>query len=120
RDDVKWQDGKPMTAEDVKFTLEVIVDPKFRSGRTAGHNLLYDIQVVSPTELTCKMKEPFAPYLSSLSETFIVPKHILGPEADRNTAAFNQAPIGTGAFKWGRRVAGDHIELVANTSYHGE
>lgn len=120
RDDVKWHDGKPFTAEDVKFTLELIVDPNFRSWRTAGHNLVQDITVVSPTELTWRMKEPFAPYLSFLTETFMVPRHILGPVADRNTAAFNQSPIGTGAFKWGRRVAGDHIELTANENYHGE
>ncbi|WP_199173222.1 peptide ABC transporter substrate-binding protein [Pollutimonas subterranea] len=120
RDDVKWHDGAPLTAEDVKFTLELIVDPNFRSWRTAGHNLVHDIAVVSPTELTWRMKEPFAPYLSFLTETFIVPKHVLEREADKNAAAFNQAPIGTGAFKWGSRVAGDHINLVANTSYHGE
>ncbi len=120
RDDVKWHDGAPLTAEDVKFTLELIVDPDFRSWRTAGHNLVSDITVVSPTELTWRMKEPFAPYLSFLTETFIVPKHVLEPEADKNAAAFNQAPIGTGAFKWGNRVAGDHINLVANTNYHGE
>ena len=120
RDDVKWHDGTPFTAEDVKFTLELIVDPNFRSWRTSGHNLVYDIKVVSPTEITWRMKEPFAPYLSFLTETFIVPKHILEPEADRNSAAFNQAPVGTGPFKWGRRVAGDHIELVGNPDYHGE
>ena len=120
RDDVKWHDGTPFTAEDVKFTLELIVDPNFRSWRTAGHTLVYDIKVVSPTEITWRMKEPFAPYMSFLTETFIVPKHILEPEADRNTAAFNQSPIGTGPFKWGRRVAGDHIELVGNPDYHGE
>ncbi|PLC55238.1 ABC transporter substrate-binding protein [Pollutimonas nitritireducens] len=120
RDDVKWHDGAPLTAEDVKFTLELIVDPNFRSWRTAGHNLVYDIAVVSPNELTWRMKEPFAPYLSFLTETFIVPKHVLEREADKNAAAFNQAPIGTGAFKWGKRVAGDHINLVANANYHGE
>ncbi|WP_353146570.1 peptide ABC transporter substrate-binding protein [Pollutimonas bauzanensis] len=120
RDDVKWHDGKPLTAEDVKFTLELIVDPNFRSWRTTGHNLVHDIKVVSPTELTWRMKEPFAPYLSFLTETFIVPKHVLESEADKNAAAFNQAPIGTGAFKWGSRVAGDHINLVANRDYHGE
>ncbi len=120
RDDVKWHDGKPFTAEDVKFTLELIVDPNFRSWRTAGHTLVRDIKVVSPTEITWRMTQPFAPYLAFLAETFIVPKHILEPEADRNTAAFNQAPIGTGAFKWVRRVAGDHIELAANRNYHGE
>ena len=120
RDDVRWHDGKPFTAEDVKFTLELIVNPKFRSWRTAGHSLVRDIAVVSPTEITWRMEEAFAPYLSFLTETFIVPKHILGTEADPNVSAFNQAPVGTGAFKWGQRVAGDHLELVANLEYFGQ
>jgi peptide/nickel transport system substrate-binding protein len=120
RDDVRWHDGEPFTAEDVKYTLELITDPDFRAWRTTGHSLLRDITVVSPTEITWRMEEAFAPYLSFLTETFIVPKHILEKEADPNTAAFNQAPIGTGAFKWGQRVAGDHIELVANPDYFGE
>ena len=120
RDDVRWHDGEPFTAEDVKFTLELITNPNFRSWRTTGHSLLRDITVVSPREITWRMEEAFAPYLSFLTETFIVPKHILEKEADPNTAAFNQAPVGTGAFKWGKRVAGDHLELVANPDYFGE
>ncbi len=120
RDDVKWHDGKPFTADDVKFTLELILNPNFRAWRTGGHSLVEDIKVVSPTEITWRMKEPFAPYLSFLAETFIVPKHVLAAEGDPNTTAFNQAPIGTGAFKWGNRVAGDHLELVANPDYVGE
>ena len=120
RDDVRWHDGEPFTAEDVKFTLELITNPKFRAWRTSGHSLVRDITVVSPTEITWRMEEAFAPYLSFLAETFIVPKHILEKEADPNAAAFNQAPVGTGAFKWAQRVAGDHIELVANPDYFGE
>jgi peptide/nickel transport system substrate-binding protein len=120
RDDVLWHDGEPFTAEDVKYTLELITNPDFRAWRTTGHALVRDITVVSPTEITWRMEEAFAPYLSFLTETLIVPKHILEKEADPNTAAFNQSPIGTGAFKWGRRVAGDHLELVANPDYFGE
>lgn len=120
RDDVRWHDGKPFRAEDVKFTLELITNPNFRSWRTAGHALVRDITVVSPTELSWRMEEAFAPYLSFLTETFIVPKHILEKEANPNNAAFNQAPVGTGAFKWEKRVAGDHLELVANTEYFGD
>jgi peptide/nickel transport system substrate-binding protein len=120
RDDVRWHDGEPFTADDVKFTLELITNPKFRAWRTAGHSLVRDIKVVSPTELTWRMEEAFAPYLSFLAETFMVPKHILEKEADPNAAAFNQAPVGTGAFKWAQRIAGDHIELVANADYAGE
>ncbi|RMC36258.1 peptide ABC transporter substrate-binding protein [Paracoccus alkanivorans] len=120
RDDVKWHDGEPFTAEDVKFTLELVVDPNFRSWRTTGHDLVRDLTVVSPTEITWRMEEPFAPYMAILVETMMVPKHILGPEEDRNNAPFNQAPVGTGAFKWGSRTAGDHLELVANPDYFGE
>ncbi|AMY70438.1 peptide ABC transporter substrate-binding protein [Frigidibacter mobilis] len=120
RDDVTWHDGAPFTAEDVKFTLDLIVNPDFRSWRTAGHSLLREVTVVSPTEITWRMERPFSPYLSFLTETFIVPKHILEAEADPNTAAFNQAPVGTGAFKWDARIAGDHISLLANPDYFGE
>lgn len=120
RDDVRWHDGEPFTAEDVKFTLELVTNPKFRAWRTAGHSLVRDIKVVSPTEITWRMEEAFAPYLSFLAETFMVPKHILEKEADPNAAAFSQAPVGTGAFKWAQRIAGDHIELVANADYVGE
>jgi peptide/nickel transport system substrate-binding protein len=120
RDDVLWHDGTPFTAEDVKFTLELIVNPDFRAWRTTGHSLVRDITVVSPTELTWRMEEAFAPYLTFLTETFIVPKHILETATDLNENAFNQAPVGTGAFKWGQRLAGDRLELVANPDYFGE
>src|SRR3712207_4479505 len=72
RDDVRWHDGRPFTAEDVKFTLELITNPNFRSWRTTGHALVRDITVVSPAEVTWRMEQAFAPYLSFLTETFIV------------------------------------------------
>lgn len=120
RDDVKWHDGKPFTAEDVKFSLELILNKDFRSWRTAGHNLLSDITVVSPTEISWKMEKAFAPYLNFLTETFIIPKHAFDGVADPNAAPFNTNPIGTGAFKFGSRTAGDHVALTANPDYHGE
>src|SRR5690606_215026 len=63
---------------------------------------------------------PFAPYPSILSNTFIVPKHAFEGMDDPNSAPFNQAPIGTGAFKWVSRVAGDHLTLEANQDFWGE
>lgn len=67
RDDVHWHDGNPFTAEDVKFTLELITNPKFRAWRTGGHSLVRDLTVVSPTEITWRMEQVFAPYLSFLT-----------------------------------------------------
>jgi len=120
RDDVRWHDGRPFTAEDVKFTLELLVDKEFRSWRTTGHEHVRDLTVVSPSEITWRMAKPFAPYFSILASTFIVPKHAFDGVADKNTAPFNNAPIGTGAFKFKTRVAGSYIELEANADYFGE
>ncbi|MBO0662870.1 peptide ABC transporter substrate-binding protein [Jiella sp. MQZ9-1] len=119
RDGVKWHDGKPFTAEDVKFTLELLVDPNFKSWRRDGHNLVENLTVVSPTELTFDLKTPYAPYSSILAATFIVPKHSF-EGVDPNNAPFNNAPIGTGPFKWVERMAGDHITLAANDGYFGD
>jgi peptide/nickel transport system substrate-binding protein len=120
RDDVKWHDGTPFTAEDVKFTLELMVDPDFRSWRRTGHEHVRNITVSSPTEISWEMDTAFAPYASILADTYIVPKHAFDGVADKNSAPFNNAPIGTGPFKWVSRVAGDNIQLEANPDYFGE
>jgi len=120
REGVKWHDGEPFTADDVKYTIDLINNPDFRAGSRTGHSSVKDIKVVSPTELTWRMERPYATYAAILAWTFIVPKHVLEKSSDPNTAPFNGAPIGTGPFRWGERVAGDHITLLANTSYFGD
>lgn len=117
RDDVKWHDGTPFTAEDVKFTIELINNSSFRAGRRAGHSLVRDIVVESPTEIRWRLERPFAPYLAILGWTFMVPRHLLADVDDPNTAPFNSAPVGTGPFKWNSRMAGDHLILSANDEY---
>lgn len=120
RDGVKWHDGTPFTAEDVKYTLELAVNDNFRSARRAGHDLVRDLTVVSPTELTFTMAQPYAPYMAILASTWIVPKHIVEKAADPNNSELNTSPIGTGPFKWVSRTPGDFIQLAANEDYFGE
>lgn len=119
RTDAKWHDGTPFTAEDVKFTLDLINTPGFRARNRVGHSLVKDIVVAAPDEIHWRMERAYSPYLSILALTFIVPGHILGKAGDPNTAPFNSAPVGTGPFRWGERVAGDRILLQASTAYHG-
>ncbi|MFT3691185.1 peptide ABC transporter substrate-binding protein [Paenirhodobacter sp.] len=118
KEGVTWHDGKPFTAEDVKFSLQLPMEKDFRSGRSTGYALVQEITVVSPTEIRWTMSIPFAPMSAVLASTWIVPKHAFDGVADKNTAPFNNAPIGTGPFKWKNRMAGDHIELEANAAYH--
>ncbi|MDO9525910.1 MAG: peptide ABC transporter substrate-binding protein, partial [Gemmobacter sp.] len=120
RDDVKWHDGAPFTAEDVKFSLDLINVEGFRSRTRVGHSLVSDVTVVSPTEITWRMSEAFSPYLALLANTHMVPRHLLQDAADPNDTPFGTAPVGTGPFRWGTRTPGDNITLLAYDEYHGD
>lgn len=119
RSGVTWHDGAPFTAEDVKFSFDLLKDPKFRAFTRSGFDLMEDIKVESPTEISWRTTKPYAPLPALLSWTFIVPKHILAKASDPNTAPFNNAPVGTGPFIWKDRVPGDHITLTANPHFFG-
>jgi peptide/nickel transport system substrate-binding protein len=120
RPGVVWHDGAPFTAEDVKYTLALLANPNFRARTRQGHELVQDVTVSGPLEISWRMSKPYAPYLALMSWTFIVPKHILEGASDPNTAPFNNAPVGTGPFRWSERVPGDHLTLVANEKYFGK
>lgn len=119
RPGVKWHDGAPFTADDVKYTFDLINNKKFRAWLRNGFSLMQDIKVISPTEISWKMGKPYAPFASILCWTFMVPQHVLAKASDPNTAPFNNAPVGTGPFMWKERVPGDHITLTANPHFFG-
>jgi peptide/nickel transport system substrate-binding protein len=120
REGVKWHDGTPFTAEDVKYSLELLKNSEFRASTRNGHELIEKIEVISPTEISWTMKSRSASYPAVLAWTFIVPKHVLSKQADVNAPDFAANPVGTGPFKWKSRTSGDEIVLEANADYHGE
>lgn len=120
RDDVLWHDGEPFSAEDVKFSWELVMREDFIPRTRQGHDRVETFEVVSPTEIAWTMSEPYAPYLAIWALSPIVPKHVLEGAENPNEGDFYNNPVGTGAFKWGERVSGDHITLVANPDYFGE
>lgn len=120
RDDAVWHDGTPFTAHDVKYTLDLINKPGFNTRTRQGHELIESIEVINDHEITWTMKELYAPYISQLSSTFMVPKHILEKEEDPNVSSLSQKPIGTGPFKFDSRVSGDRVVLTANKDYYGD
>ena len=119
RPGVTWHDGTPFTSADVKYTLESIMAPSFPAYSRTGHELVTNIQTPAPDRVTWTMKKAFAPYISILAWTYIVPQHKLADEPVTG-GAFAQSPVGTGPFKWQQRVPGDHITLVANPAYFGD
>lgn len=115
RPGVRWQDGAPFTAEDVKFTYEKLVDPETATPYAGGFEKVKSLNVIDPLTVEVVYKEPFSPGLSSWG-VGIVPKHLLEKENIRQTA-FSRAPVGTGPFILKKWTGGQSIELRANPGY---
>lgn len=124
RDGVKWHDGKPLTAQDVVYTINLIKSPAVRSPLRINW---LDVSVRALDDKTVQFNLP-APYAAfSHALTFpVVPQHILqnvAPAAVRESA-FSQSPIGSGPFTFKRLQEADTlsrarvVHMVANTAYY--
>jgi peptide/nickel transport system substrate-binding protein len=133
---VTWHDGEPFTANDVKFTWELIAHPDNTTaaqlyaffstiaGADAYHTgkaeEITGIKVVDDTTLDVTLDSPWAPFLTIGTHQYIVPRHILGEievgkilESD-----YARAPIGTGPFTFKAWQTGDSIIGEAFEGYY--
>lgn len=121
RKGVKWHDGKPFTAEDVKFTFDVIMHPKTMVTSRTGYEKIERVEVVDAHTVRMVYSEVFAPYQDRFST--ILPKHLLAEDLNDdkgdsiNKAAYNRRPVGTGPYKFKSWVSGDHIAFEAFDGY---
>jgi peptide/nickel transport system substrate-binding protein len=117
--EANFHDGQPVTSEDVKFTLEEVsakFGPKF--SRTA--NVIESVEAVDPRTVVIRLKQPFGPFLSSLTCTqngSILPAHIFRGTDVLTNPASQDKPIGAGPFKLVEWVKGSHLRLTANEDY---
>ncbi|WP_425057677.1 Oligopeptide-binding protein AppA [Sporomusa carbonis] len=116
RQGVTWHDGTPFTADDVKFTWQVIMNRKVNVVSRDGYDRINSIEIPDKHTVIIKFREYYAPYLTLF--TTILPKHILETAGDINKAPFNRAPVGTGPFKFKEWQVAEAIVLEANPSYY--
>ncbi len=115
---VKFHDGSTMSAEDVKFTLERLLDDKFGSPNRSKVSGISAVTTPDDATVRIAMKEPFAPLLTFLCNartgTQIVPKKAV--EA-MGAEAFGKKPVGTGAFMIKSWAAKESVQLAAHAGY---
>jgi peptide/nickel transport system substrate-binding protein len=122
RDNLTWHDGKPVTTEDVEFTIRKAQDPSIKSPRRASWEGV-TVEVVDAREIKLILKQPYASFLENAT-LGILPKHLWQP---LSTEAFslsehNTRGVGTGPYKI-RNVKRDanglpqHYDLVRNTKF---
>lgn len=119
REGVKWHDGEPFTAEDVKWTFEYYTTvPGANTVLTDVINDAASIEADGNT-VTFTFNNPQPNALTVFSQWSVLPKHCLENVTPENFAAdtFWQNPIGTGPFKVETVKLGEYTILARNDDY---
>ncbi|MBI3893855.1 MAG: ABC transporter substrate-binding protein [Candidatus Wallbacteria bacterium] len=126
----KFTNGRQVTAGDVRYSLDRVMDPKTRALRTwtlepvagASERLagkaatVTGITAVDPSTVRIELKEAFAPFLQMMSMPVagVVPKESVEALGEK----FARSPVGCGPFKVVSWINDSSVELAANSAYH--
>ena len=119
RSGVKWHDGSgELNAEDVAFSYRKCIEV---GGPAAGLlKAVTEVEVVDPMTVAFHLSRPTGNFLETLANyygVYIVPKAKYDNGTDVRANPLNNAPIGTGPYKFVEWVPGSHILLEANDNY---
>jgi ABC-type transport system substrate-binding protein len=118
-----WSDGKPLTADDVLFTIKTIQNPSFKSPVRASW-LGVKVDKISDLGIRFELKNPSAVFLE-VCTVKILPEHIWQDISYQNfpLSIYNLKPIGSGPYRF-KNLTQDNqntvksLELVANPYYY--
>lgn len=112
---VVWHDGEPFTAEDVKFTIEAVMDPENASENAPNFEDVEEITVTDEHTVSFRLSAPNVAFLDYMTMA-VLPEHLLAGE-DMQTSDFFRAPVGTGPYKLESWDVGQAIVLTKNEDY---
>ncbi len=119
RKGVKWHDGSPFTAADVKFTMERAGNvPNSPSSFKLFTGVLSEVEVVDDHTVRMKTKDAF-PLMPDYMSVIIIVSKKHGEGATTNDYNSGKAMIGTGPFKFVEWVKGDRMVYTKNPDYWG-
>lgn len=116
REGVKWHDGEPFGAEDVKFTIEAIMDPENGSENAPNYEDVEEIEVMDELTIAFRLSAPNVAFLEYMTMA-VLPEHLLAGE-DMQESDFFRNPVGTGPYKLESWDVGQSIVLVRNEEYY--
>ena len=122
RNDIHFSDGVPITADDVIFTYQTVIDPNVDAANLANMYVDVDrVEKISDRVVKFYMKRPYFKALEVLSfwDIGIYPKHIY---QFKDAKEFNKrisAPVGSGPYVFERWDVGKQIVLRRNENYWG-
>jgi peptide/nickel transport system substrate-binding protein len=115
RPGLKFSNGQPVTAQDVKWSLDRFGDPKVNAAMSSVSIGYGTSKVIDGSTIRFQLTKPVAAFLYNISifPAFILPKDLVEKEGK----AFYKHPVGTGPFVVKEFVKGSHITFARNPYY---
>lgn len=117
RPNLKWSDGKPLTADDIKFTWEAVSHPESGNVLSLGFELIERID--TPDDLTAVL------HYQTMNQDYLqqfrfglLPRHATGEPAAMSQWPWNRQPVGAGPFVVSEWNVGETIHMVRNPHYY--
>jgi peptide/nickel transport system substrate-binding protein len=123
RKGVVWNDGVPVTSDDVLFTLRAILDPRNPVRSHDGYDLIDSAVAKDARTVVFHLRRAWAPavmtYFSyGFAPQFVLPAHVLRAQAPLAQAPFNAAPtVGDGPYSFVSWQRGESLRYAANPRY---
>jgi len=125
KENLFWENGEPLTAEDVIYTIKTIQNPSLKSPIRASW-LGVNVEKISETGFRFELQNPSAVFLENCTLK-ILPKHIWQDISDQNfpLSVYNLQPVGSGPYKINDLTQSKEgnitsLELGANPYYAGQ
>jgi peptide/nickel transport system substrate-binding protein len=116
REGVTFHDGTPLTASDVKFSIERIKDEEIASPRADDFAVVTSIEVPDDRTVVMNLSEPFSPLLSKLAATLNV---IVSEAAVAEFGDLQENVVGTGPFRFEEYLPQTRMVLERNPDFWG-
>lgn len=119
---VRWQDGVPVSAHDVVWTLHAILDDRNAVRSRAGYDRVAKADALDDRTVRVTLREPWAPAVATLfsygtAPQYVLPAHLLEKEPNLEQSGFSSHPVGNGPYRFVSWARGDHLVYEANPAY---
>jgi peptide/nickel transport system substrate-binding protein len=116
---VRWHDGTPTTARDVRWTLDAARDPATGYPRASDLAAVDSVAVADDSTLALRFSAPQATFPDVLTDLAILPAHLFDtvPHSRLREAGWNAAPVGNGPFRFVAHEANRRWVFAANPGF---